>query len=118
MTLLNALLKRTSAEMRKPSPEMRRTIATAHTAAYYAALKERTGVMPKGLSRVEREELKARVAEQLRYYDAFAEAAGDMSDGAYGARAQMYVGAIRGTYGSRQKSRPAVLPYRRDRMFD
>jgi hypothetical protein len=98
VTLLDALLKRTSAEMQKPGTTMRRAIATAHTAAYYAGLKERTGVLPKGLSRVERAELKKAVAEQLKYYDRFADAAGEMSDGAVGARAQMYVGAIRGTY--------------------
>ena len=109
MTLLSALLDRTSAEMRKPGPAMRRTIATAHTAAYYAALKERTGVLPKGLSKVERQELKARVAEQLKYYDKFAEAAGDMSEAGVGARAQMYVGAIRATYG--QARYPGLSQY-------
>jgi hypothetical protein len=98
VTLLDSLLTRTSTEMRKPSSEMRRAIATAHTAAYYAGLKERTGVMPKGLSKVERAELKSRVAEQLRYYDRFREASPDMSDEAVLARAQMYVGAIRSTY--------------------
>jgi hypothetical protein len=84
--------------MTKPSPEMRRAIATAHTAAYYAALKERTGVLPKGLSKVERAELKTRVAEQLQYYDKFVAQAGDMSEAGVGARAAMYAGAVRGTY--------------------
>ena len=84
--------------MTKPGKDMRAAIATAHSAAYYAAIKERTGVMPKGLSKIERAELKARVAEQLKYYDAFAEQAGDMSEAAVAARAQMYAGAIRGTY--------------------
>jgi hypothetical protein len=60
MTILDAILKRATSEMTKPGPEMRRAIATAHTAAYYAAIKERTGVMPKGLSKIERGELKAR----------------------------------------------------------
>jgi hypothetical protein len=53
MTILDAILKRATSEMTKPGPEMRRAIATAHTAAYYAAIKERTGVMPKGLSKIE-----------------------------------------------------------------
>lgn len=98
MTLLDTILDRASTEMRKPGATMRRSIATAHTAAYYAAIKERTGVLPKGLSKAERAELKARVGEQLGYYDKFAEQAGDMSEDATLARAQMYVGAVRGTY--------------------
>lgn len=98
MSALSVLLKRAQGAMTKPTPAMRRTIATAHAAATYAAIKERTGVMPKGLSRAERADLKARVAEQLKYYDAFASQAGDMSEGAVGARAGMYAQAIRGTY--------------------
>ena len=98
MTILDALLKRTSAALTKPGPDMRRAIATAHSAATYAAIKERTGVMPKGLSRAERNDLKARVVEQLTYYDKFAAQAGDMSDAAVGARAQLYVGAVKATY--------------------
>lgn len=102
MTILDALLKRTSAALTKPGSEMRRTIATAHSAAFYAASKERTGVMPKGLSRAERADLKAAVAAQLKYYDTFAAQAGEMSDAAVAARAQMYAGAVRGTfYGAR-----------------
>lgn len=98
MTLLDALLTRTAAEMQKPGATMRRAIATAHTAAYYAGIKERTGVLPKGLSRAERAELKQAVAEQLKYYDRFAEQAGEMSEGAVGVRAGMYAKAIRTTY--------------------
>lgn len=102
MTILDALLTRTSAVITQPGPAMRRAIVTAHTAAYYAGIKERTGVMPKGLSKIERAELKARVEEQLKYYDAFAAQARDMSEQAAAARAQLYAGAIRGTlYGAR-----------------
>ena len=97
-TVLDKLIARASGEMKKPSRDMRRAIATAHSAATYAAIKERTGVMPKGLSRAERNDLKARVAEQLKYYDRFAAQAGDMSDAAVAARAGMYAGAVRGTY--------------------
>ena len=97
-TVLNNLLARASGEMHKPDKDMRKAIATAHSAATYAAIKERTGVMPKGLSRAERNDLKARVAEQLKYYDKFAAQAGDMSDAAIAARAGMYAGAVRGTY--------------------
>ncbi len=98
MTILDALLARTSAAMTKPGASMRRAIATAHSAATYAAIKERTGVMPKGLSRAERNDLKARVAEQLKYYDKFAAQAGDMSDAAVAARAGMYASAVRTTF--------------------
>ncbi len=97
-TILNNLLTRAAGEMTKPGKDMRKAIATAHTAATYAAIKERTGVLPKGLSRAERNDLKARVAEQLKYYDKFEKAAPDMSDAAVVARAGMYAGSIRGTY--------------------
>ena len=97
-TVLDKLIARASGEMKKPSRDMRKAIATAHSAATYAAIKERTGVMPKGLSRAERNDLKARVAEQLKYYDRFAAQAGDMSDAAIAARAGMYAGSVRGTY--------------------
>lgn len=100
--ILDSLLTRAQGAMTKPGPAMRKAIATAHAAATYAAIKERTGVMPKGLSKAERADLKARVAEQLKYYDAFAEQAGDMSEGAVSARAGMYASAVRGTwYGAR-----------------
>lgn len=98
MPTIDKLIDRSRAEMRKPSRDMRKAIATAHSAATYAAIKDRTGVMPKGLSRAERNDLKARVSEQLKYYDRFAAQAGDMSDTAVAARAQMYAGAVRGTY--------------------
>ena len=107
MTLLDSLLTRASAEMQKPGSTMRRSIATAHTAAYYAGIKERTGVLPKGLSKIERAELKKQVAEQLKYYDKFASAAEGMTEKSIGARAQLYVGAIKATYGhARQPGLP------------
>ncbi len=98
MAVLDNLLKKASTAMTKPGKDMRKAIATAHSAATYAAIKERTGIMPKGLSRAERNDLKARVAEQLKYYDRFAAQAGDMSDAAVAARAGMYAGSVRGTY--------------------
>ncbi len=107
-TVLDKLLARASGEMKAPGKDMRKAIATAHSAATYAAIKERTGVMPKGLSRAERNDLKARVAEQLKYYDKFAAQAGDMSDAAIAARAQLYVGAIKATYG---EARHPGLPF-------
>ena len=101
-TVLDKLIIRASGEMKAPGRDMRRAIATAHSAATYAAIKEHTGIMPKGLSRAERNDLKARVAEQLKYYDRFAAQAGDMSDAAIAARAGMYASAVKGTwYGAR-----------------
>ena len=97
-TVLDKLIARASGEMKAPSRDMRKAIATAHSAATYAAIKERTGIMPKGLSRAERNDLKARVAEQFKYYDKFAAQAGDMSDAAVAARAGMYASAVKGTY--------------------
>lgn len=97
-TVLDKLIARSQGAMVKPGRDMRKAIATAHSAATYAAIKERTGVMPKGLSKIERAELKARVSEQLKYYDRFVAQAGEMSDAAIAARAQMYAGAVRGTY--------------------
>ena len=97
-TVLDKLITRASGEMKAPGKDMRKAIATAHSAATYAAIKERTGIMPKGLSRAERNDLKARVAEQLKYYDRFAAQAGDMSDAAIAARAGMYAGAVRQTF--------------------
>lgn len=96
--MLDALLKKTSAAITTPGGAMRRAIATAHTAAWYAGIKERTGVMPKGLSRAERQDLKRLVEEQLQYYRKFVEDAPGMSEVAILNRAQKYVGAIRTTY--------------------
>lgn len=98
MPILDALLSRTAAAIKTPSVQMRRAIATAHTAAFYAAIKDRTGVLPKGLSRAERQDLKRLVTEQLKYYDKFVEDARGMSEQAILARAQKYVGAIRTTF--------------------
>lgn len=97
-TILGNLLARASSAMTKPGKDMRKAIATAHAAATYAAIAERTGVMPKGLSKAERNDLKARVAEQIKYYDRFAAQAGEMSEAGVAARAQMYAGAVRQTF--------------------
>ncbi len=98
MTILDSLLTKTAASITTPGDAMRRAIATAHTAAYYAAIKERTGVMPKGLSKIERAELKAAIERQLKYYDRFAREAPNMTEAAILNRAQKYTGAIRTTY--------------------
>jgi hypothetical protein len=82
---------------------METAIARAHTAAYVAATAERTGVSAaavKGLSRAERTELQARIAEQHRYLDGFVSdlKAGRLTPAQAQARAALYAGPARGTY--------------------
>lgn len=79
---------------------MQQAIKRSQTAAYIAAIKDKTGVMPKGLSRAERKELDARINEQLKYLPGFVQ---DLKDGKLSmaqaqARANLYSGATRGTY--------------------
>ena len=80
--------------------EMERAIRLSQTASYIAAVKDRTGVMPKGLSRIERKELDARIAAQVKYLDGFAAdlRAGKLSPAQAAARANLYAGPTRGTY--------------------
>jgi hypothetical protein len=78
-----------------------KTLATAHTAAYYAATAERLGVSVgtlKGLSRAERDDVKKAVAEQVAYLKKFVGDTKDMSDAAIAARAQLYAGSVKATY--------------------
>lgn len=97
---LARLLDKTQQQIanRKGFADMRRTLATAHTAAYMLGVAERTGVAPKGLSRAERADVKAIISGQQKYLDTFKDDAGDMSDAAIDARADMYGGAVRSTY--------------------
>lgn len=83
--------------------EMERAIRLSQTASYIAATAERLGTTPKaikGLSRAERKELDARIAEQLRYLDGFVQdlRAGKLTMAQAKARANLYVGPTRGTY--------------------
>lgn len=78
-------------------------IRRSQMAAYIAASAERLGVSPKvikGLSRAERTELDARIAEQLKYLDGFVRdlKAGKLTMAQAQARAALYSGATRGTY--------------------
>lgn len=82
--------------------DMERMIKTAHRAAYYAAQAQRLQVSVatlKGLSKAERADLDKVVKSQLGYLKDFATAAPDMSEAAVKARADMYAGAIKETYG-------------------
>lgn len=95
-----------------PSPDapdweaqMRAVITRGHLAAWMAGTAERLGVKADSpllsrqrLSRAERKEINAIVAKQLDYLRGFEQARGDMSEAATAARADMYPGAVKGTY--------------------
>jgi len=83
--------------------EMERAIRLSQTASYIAATAERLGVSPKlvkGLSRAERKELDARIAEQIKYLDGFVAdlKAGKLTMAQAQARAALYAGPTRGTF--------------------
>lgn len=80
--------------------EMERAIRLSQTASYLSAIKDKTGVMPKGLSRIERKELDARIAEQVKYLDGFVAdlKASKLSPAQAKARAALYAGPTRATY--------------------
>jgi hypothetical protein len=85
-------------------PAMEAALVKGHTAAVLAAAAERAGVrvdsgLFKGLSKAERADIKQAVQEQLKYLKGFLAAKGDMSEAAIRARAQLYAGSIRATYG-------------------
>lgn len=90
-----------------PIGEWRRAMETAirrsQTASYIAASAERLLTSPaaiKGLSRIERRELNARIAAQLKYLDGFVAdlKAGKMTMAQAQARAALYAGPTRGTF--------------------
>ena len=77
---------------------MQRALAKAHTAAYIRGTADRTGVLPKGLSKAERDDVKARVSAQADYLRGCVQAAPDLSDAHVAQRAVLYLGAVRATY--------------------
>jgi hypothetical protein len=86
-------------------PGLERAIAQGHTAAWISGTSERLGITPGGallnprnLSRAERADIKARIAEQLRYLEGFKREAQGMSEAAIKARSALYAGAVRATY--------------------
>ncbi len=85
--------------------EMGRIVARGHMAGWLAGTSERLNVpldtpllTEKRLSDVERAEVKELVSSQLEYLKGFASSAPDMSPEAVAARANLYAGAVRGTY--------------------
>lgn len=77
---------------------MSRALTKGHTAAYLRGTTDRTGVLASGLSRTERAEVRARIADQLGYLRDFATAAPTLSPAAIAARSALYAGAFRATY--------------------
>lgn len=76
----------------------------AQTAAVIAASAERAGVkvspgLFKGLSKAERADVKAAVKGQLEYLNTFMSDRDSLSDAAIRARAAMYAGSVRATFG-------------------
>lgn len=90
---------------------MESALIKGHTAAYLAAVAEKTGVgvdsgLFKGLSKAERADIRQAVAAQLGYLAGFDPAT--MSEAAARARAAMYAGSIGATY---EKARAPGLPF-------
>jgi hypothetical protein len=77
---------------------MQQALAKAHTAAYVRGVGDRTGVLPKGLSRAERADIKARLKEQDDFLRGFVQAAPGLSDAQVAQRSALYLGAVRSTY--------------------
>lgn len=89
--------------------QMAEAIARGHTAAAIAGTAERLGVEAgsklineRNLSKIERQGIKAAVAGQLPYLRKFADdvRAGRLSDAQIAARAGLYAGAVRATWGA------------------
>lgn len=92
-------------------PAMQAILVKAQTAAVIAAQAERAGVsvnpgLFKGLSKATRADIKAAVKAQMEYLDKFD--ISEMSEAAVRARAAMYAGSVRATYG---KARYPGLPF-------
>jgi hypothetical protein len=94
---------------------MEQAIRRSQTAAYIAATAERLKVSPRAvtnLSRAERKELDARIAEQLRYLAGFVAdlKAGRLTMAQAQARAALYSGATRGMFYATRYPGLAAVP--------
>lgn len=80
--------------------EMEALITRGHTAATIGAIGDRTRILPKGLSRAERQDLQAAIKAQRPYLEGFARdmASGTMTEEQIRRRAELYAGPIRLTY--------------------
>lgn len=77
---------------------MQQALAKAHTAAFIRGTTDRTGVAPKGLSRAERGDIKAKLASEFAFLKGFMQALPDLSDAQVAQRAALYAGAPRASY--------------------
>lgn len=77
---------------------MQQALAKAHTAAYVRGTADRTGIMPKGLSRAERADIKAKMASEFDFLKGFMQALPGLSDAQVAQRASLYAGAPRATF--------------------
>lgn len=77
---------------------MQQALAKAHTAAFVRGTADRTGVLPKGLSRAERADIKAKLASEFEFLKGFMQALPDLSDAEIANRAALYAGAPRATF--------------------
>jgi hypothetical protein len=77
---------------------IKRVLTRTHTASYIVGVQERTGVMPQGLSRDERKDVKAILKAQFERLDAFAAEAESLSEAQVAARTDMYAGAVTASY--------------------
>jgi hypothetical protein len=77
---------------------MREALAKAHTAATIRGIGDRTGIIPKGLSRAEREDIKAKLASEFEFLKKFMAKLPDLSDAQVAQRAALYAGAPRASY--------------------
>lgn len=92
---------------------MEQAITRSHTAAYIAATAERLKTTPKairGLSVIERKELRKQIDGQLKYLDGFISdlKAGKMTMAQAQSRAALYAGSAQATYG---QARYPGLPF-------
>lgn len=77
---------------------MQQALAKGHTAAAIRGIADRTGVMPEGLSRAERSDIKAQLKSEFGFLKDFIAAAPDLSDAEIANRASLYPGAVRAMY--------------------
>jgi hypothetical protein len=77
---------------------MQQALAKGHTAAAIRGIADRTGIMPEGLSRAERDDIKAKLKSEFDFLKSFIAAAPDLSDAEIATRAALYPGATRAMY--------------------
>lgn len=77
---------------------MQQALAKAHTAAFLRGIGDRTGVVPRGLSRAEREDIKAKLSSEFGFLKKFMAKLPNLSDAQVAQNAALYAGAPRASY--------------------